>query len=102
MKRENVSFVLKIAHVAQASHKLAFLLLAECWDFSAGTENPRYSKMHGSYMHICHVFPVLGLICVTTLQDSEDQRRRTIGKQHSTVNIWNLKVRFQFVFKMLL
>lgn len=44
MKRENVSFVLKIASVAQASHKLAFLLLAECWDFSCGP------IIAGSYM----------------------------------------------------
>lgn len=44
MKRENVLFVLKIACIAQANHKLAFLLLAECWDFSCG------SIIAGSYM----------------------------------------------------
>lgn len=44
MKRENVSFVLKIACVAQASHKLAFLLLAKCWNFSCGP------IIAGSYM----------------------------------------------------
>ena len=44
MKRENVSFVLKIACVDKASHKLEFLLLAECWDFSCGP------IIAGSYM----------------------------------------------------